>query len=236
MTAIEGASVVVTGGQRGLGKEFATQLLARGAATVYVAARHPVDTDNPRIIPVAADVTDIAAVAALAAAANDATIVINNAGLWSDETYLNDTDLADTRKIFETNYFGVLHVIRAFAPVLKNNGGGALVNMNSLAAWTGSQDAYNASKAALWSAANAFRIRLHDQGTQVLSVHVGPIDTDMARSLDIAKSSPTFVAATALDALERGDSEVLVDEATRVVKAALCGPVDGLTFALAEHQ
>jgi NAD(P)-dependent dehydrogenase (short-subunit alcohol dehydrogenase family) len=234
MTAIEGARVVVTGGQRGLGKEFAAQLLTRGAATVYVTARHPVDAGDPRLIPIAADVTDDAAVTALAAAAADATIVINNAGLWSNQAYLNDIDLADTRKIFETNYFGPLHVIQAFAPVLKANGGGAIVNMNSLAAWTGSQDAYNASKAALWSATNAFRIRLHDQGTQVLSVHVGPIDTDMTQSLDIAKSSPQFVASTALDALERGDSEVLVDEATRAVKAALCGPVEGLTFSLGE--
>jgi NAD(P)-dependent dehydrogenase (short-subunit alcohol dehydrogenase family) len=234
MSVIEGSRVVVTGGQRGLGKEFATQLLARGAAAVYVAARHPVDTGDARLIPIPADVTDPDAVAALAAATNDATIVINNAGLWSNQTYLEDTDLVDTRQIFETNFFGPLQVIRAFAPVLKKNGGGAVVNMNSLAAWTGSQDAYNASKAALWSATNALRVRLRTQGTQVLSVHVGPIDTDMARSLDIAKSSPHFVAATALDALERGDSEVLVDEATRAVKAALCGPVEGLTFSLGE--
>jgi NAD(P)-dependent dehydrogenase (short-subunit alcohol dehydrogenase family) len=234
MSVIEGSRVVVTGGQRGLGKEFVTELLARGAAAVYVAARHPVDTGDPRLIPIPADVTDPDAVAALADAAEDATIVINNAGLWSNQTYLEDTDLVDTRQIFETNFFGPLHVIRAFAPVLKANGGGAVVNMNSLAAWTGSQDAYNASKAALWSATNALRVRLRAQGTQVLSVHVGPIDTDMARSLDIAKSSPHFVAATALDALARGDSEVLVDEATRAVKAALCGPVDGLTFSLSE--
>lgn len=232
MTAIEGSRVVVTGGQRGLGKEFAEQLLARGAATVYVTARHPVLTADPRLIAVAADVTDPITVGALATAAADATIVINNAGLWSNQAYLDDEDLADTRNIFETNYFGPLHVIKTFAPILKANGGGAIVNMNSLAAWTGSQDAYNASKAALWSATNAFRIRLHDQGTQVLSVHVGPIDTDMARSLDVPKSSPHFVASTALDALERGASEVLVDDATRAVKAALCGPVEGLTFAL----
>lgn len=235
MTAIEGARVVVTGGQRGLGKEFAAQLLTRGASAVYVTARHPVDAGDPRLIPIAADVTDDAAVTALAATARDATIVINNAGLWSNQAYLDDTELTDTRKIFETNYFGPLHVIQAFAPILKANGGGAIVNMNSLAAWTGSQDAYNASKAALWSATNAFRIRLQDQGTQVLSVHVGPIDTDMTQSLDIAKSSPQFVAATALDALERGDSEVLVDEATRAVKASLCGPVEGLTFSLGEQ-
>ena len=122
-------------------------------------------------------------------------------------------------------------MIKAFVPILRDNGGGAIVNMNSVAAWTGSQDAYNASKAALWSATNAFRIRLHDQRTQVLSVHVGPIDTDMTRSLDVAKNSPHFVAASALDALERGDSEVLVDEATRLVKAALCGPVESLTVS-----
>lgn len=235
MTVIEGARAVVTGGQRGLGKEFATQLLARGATTVYVTARHPVRSDDSRLVPVVADVTDQAAVCALAAAAGDATIVINNAGLWSDQAYLDDTDLSGTRKIFETNYFGPLHVIQAFAPVLKGNGGGAIVNMNSVAAWTGSQDAYNASKAALWSATNAFRIRLGDQGTQVLSVHVGPIDTDMTKSLDIEKNSPQFVVATVLDALARGDSEILVDEATRAAKAALCQPVPSLDYSRDEH-
>lgn len=234
MTVIKGARAVVTGGQRGLGKELAAQLLTRGAASVHVTARHPVDSDDTRLIPLAADVTDPASVTALAAAVRDATIVINNAGVWSGQSYLDDNDLSDTRKVFETNYFGPLRVIQAFAPTLHANGGGAIVNINSLAAWTGSQDAYNASKAALWSATNALRLQLRGQGTQVLGVHVGPIDTDMSRSLDMAKSSPQFVAATVLDALERGDSEVLVDEVTRAVKAALSGPVEGLTFSLVE--
>jgi NAD(P)-dependent dehydrogenase (short-subunit alcohol dehydrogenase family) len=232
MTAISGSIAVVTGGQRGLGKELATQLLARGAAKVYITARKPHESGDPRLIPVAADVTDPASVTALAAAAGDATIVINNAGLWSSVSYLDDTDLADTAALFATNYFGPLRIIQAFAPILKTNGGGALININSLAAWTASQDAYNASKAALWSATNATRRHLQDQHTQVLGVHVGPIDTDMSRSLDMPKSSPLFVATTVLDALERGEDEVLVDDATRAVKAALSGPVTGLTFEL----
>lgn len=232
MTTIRGSVAVVTGGQRGLGKELAAQLLARDATTVYVTARKPHESGDPRLIPLAADVTDPVAVTALAAAAAEATIVINNAGLWSSMLYLDDTDLTDTAALFATNFFGPLRVIQAFAPILKANGGGALVSINSLAAWAAGQDGYNASKAALWSATNSVRIHLHDQGTQVLSAHVGPIDTEMSKSLDVPKISPQLVATAILDALERGDDEVLIDDATRALKAALSGPVEGLTFNL----
>lgn len=232
MTTISGSIAVVTGGQRGLGKHLAAQLLARGAHKVYVTARKPDEPDDPRLVAVTADITDPASVAALASAAADARIVINNAGLWSPMTYLEDTDLSDATALFATNFFGTLRVVQAFAPILKTNGGSAFVNINSLAAWAAGQDAYNASKAALWSATNSLRLHLHEQGTQVLGVHVGPIDTDMARPLNVPKSPPEFVAGKILDALERADSEVLVDDATRAVKAALSGPVEGLTFEL----
>jgi NAD(P)-dependent dehydrogenase (short-subunit alcohol dehydrogenase family) len=232
MTAITGATAVVTGGQRGLGHEIATQLLTRGAAKVYVTARHPKANDDSHLIPVAVDVTDPASIVSLAAAASDANIVVNNAGLFSTMTFFDDADLADAHALFATNFFGPLAVMQAFTPVLKANGGGAFVNINSLGAWAAGQDAYNASKAALWSATNSMRLLVKEQGTQVLSVHVGPIDTEMTRALDVPKVSPVFVAGKVLDALESGDSEVLVDDLTRSYKAILSGPVEGLTFTL----
>jgi NAD(P)-dependent dehydrogenase (short-subunit alcohol dehydrogenase family) len=232
VTEIKGRTAVVTGGQRGLGKQLAAELLARGAAKVYVTARTPVESDDPRLIPFAADITDPISVAALAVAAADATLVVNNAGVWSPTLYLDDVDLSDAITLFATNYFGSLRVIQAFTPILKANGGGAFVVINSVAAWAAGQDAYNASKAALWSATNSMRVHLREQGTQVLGVYVGPIDTEMSRPLEVVKSPPELVAKAALDALEDGQSEVLVDDATRAVKAALSGPVEGLTFDL----
>jgi NAD(P)-dependent dehydrogenase (short-subunit alcohol dehydrogenase family) len=152
--------------------------------------------------------------------------------VWSPTLYLDDVDLSDAITLFATNYFGSLRVIQAFTPILAANGGGAFVVINSVAAWAAGQDAYNASKAALWSATNSMRVHLREQGTQVLGVYVGPIDTEMSRPLDVVRSPPEFVAKAALDALEDGQSEVLVDDATRAVKAALSGPVEGLTFDL----
>jgi len=233
MSTISGATAVVTGGQRGLGAEFAAQLLKRGAAKVFVTARNPRPAEDSQIVPVAVDVTDPSSITSLAALASEASIVVNNAGLWSALTFLDDTDLVDAKALFATNFFGPMRVMQAFTPVLKASGGGAFVNVNSLGAWVvAGQDAYNASKAALWSATNSMRLHLKEQGTQVLGVHVGPIDTEMTRTLDVAKVSPAFVVGKVLDALEAGDSEVLVDDVTRSFKAVLSGPVEGLTFSL----
>jgi len=112
---------------------------------------------------------------------------------------------------------------QAFAPVLAANGGGAFVNLLSVASWVGSPllSTYAASKAAAWSFSNSARIELKLQGTQVVGVHVGFVDTDLTAALDVDKIEPAAVAAAALQALEAGEPEAVVDEVSRQVKAGL---------------
>jgi len=130
MVNIKGSTALVTGGQRGLGRAFVNELLARGAAKVYATARNPLPSADPRVVPVALDVTDQASVDALRAIAGDVSIVINNAGVGGAGPLLS-TDIADVREVFETNLFGAIRVAQAFAPTLARNGGGALVDIHS---------------------------------------------------------------------------------------------------------
>ena len=141
---------------------------------------------------------------------------------------LLDSDFRNIRAIFETNYFGALRVARAFAPVLARNGGGALVDIHSVMSWMAGKGAYGDSKAALWAATNSLRLELESQNTLVTGIHVGYIDTDMVRSLDVEKITPQKAAVAILDGVEDGQTEVLVDDYTRMAKAALSGPVEGL--------
>ncbi|MEU3563330.1 SDR family oxidoreductase [Kitasatospora sp. NPDC006786] len=233
MTVIEGSTVLVTGGLRGLGRAFVSELLARGAGKVYATARTPAPGagGDPRVEVLALDVTDDASVAAAAATADDVDIVFNNAGVLYPGPLLTG-DLEEVRATFETNVLGLLRVARAFAPVLAARGGGAMVDIHSLLSWGAGAGAYGASKAALWSLTNSLRLELAAQHTQVLGVHLGFADTDMVAALPVEKVPPAEVARLVLDALARGESEVLVDDATRAVKAALSGPVEGLTVRI----
>ncbi|MFG1927019.1 SDR family oxidoreductase [Cryptosporangium sp. NPDC048952] len=229
MTSIKDSVALVTGGQRGLGKAFVDELLAAGAAKVYATARRPVGSDDPRVVPVALDVADAASVAALAEQVGDVTLVINNAGT-TVRTSLLDATLDELNEVFATNVYGVVAVTQAVAPILARNGGGALVNIASVLSWLAGSSVYGASKAALWSVSNSLRLELAAQGTQVVGVHLGYTDTDMTRALDVPKNDPRQVARDTLRAVERGETEVLADEVSRVVKAALSGPVENLAL------
>ena len=136
MVNIKGSTVVVTGGQRGLGKAIVDEFLQRGAAKVYATARAPKPSADPRVVSVELDVTKPESVAALAITAADADIVINNAGVLGAPQLLT-SDIEEVKAVFETNYFGALRVAKAFAPVLADNGGGALVDISSVLAWVG---------------------------------------------------------------------------------------------------
>jgi NAD(P)-dependent dehydrogenase (short-subunit alcohol dehydrogenase family) len=220
---IAGSVALVTGANRGLGRAYARELVNRDAAKVFGAARHPDQVTEPGVIPIALDITDPQRVAEAAAECADVSLLVNNAGAMKASTFIDAPSLAAARAEMETNYFGTLSMCRAFAPVLAANGGGAIVNMLSVTSfYTNPFNAsYGASKAAAWSLTNGVRLELHHQGTLVVAVHAGFIDTDMAALVDVPKLSPESVAKMAFDAVETGQIEVLADERTRTVKASL---------------
>jgi short-subunit dehydrogenase len=173
---------------------------------------------------IALDVTDPASVAAAAARCTDTTILINNAGIARITTSTLDPEIIDSaREIFETNFYGLIRTSQAFALALAQNGGGAIVNMLSDASWVSRPmlAAYSATKSAAWSFTNALRVELRKDGTQVLALHVGFMDTGMTKGLDIPKVSPANVSEQIFDALEAGEEEVLADEGTRAIKLSL---------------
>jgi len=223
---IQDAVVLVTGANRGIGLAFTRALLLRGARKVYAGARDPATVTQPGVQALRLDVTRPQDVAAAAAAARDVTLVINNAGIAEPGGFLAADSDDVARRIFETNFFGVLNVSKAFAPILKANGGGALLNVLSVASWMngGELAAYSASKSAAWSLTNALRSELAAQKTQVLGLHMGYVDTDLTRGFDVAKSSSEEIVKRALDGLESGLDEVLADEVTVQVKQALAAP------------
>ena len=230
---IEGKVALVTGANRGLGRAFVQQLLAAGAGKVYAAARDPASIDlssdtsgrsaASRIVPIKLDVTNADDVVAAAKACADVDLVINNAGILRGAPIASFGNVHDLRAEMDTNFFGTLAVSNAFAPVLRANGGGALVNVLSVLSWVSLPGTalYSASKAAAWSLTNALRKELREQGTLVVGVHVGYMDTDMVAGVQAPKSQPADVAQQVLQAVASGQEEVLADEISRQVKAGL---------------
>jgi len=218
---ISGSVALVTGANRGIGKHFARELLARGATKVYATARNPERVDLPGAEVLALDITDPGSVAAAAARASDVDLLINNAGITT-HTNLVTGDLDKIRQELDTHFWGTLNVIRAFAPVL---GGGAILNVLSRLAWVSYEgaNAYAVAKAAEWSLTNGVRLELAAQGTLVTGLLLGAADTDMMAGFDIDKADPAEIVRAALDGIETGAIEVLADEGTAQVKAALAG-------------
>lgn len=220
---LQGATVLITGANRGLGLAFAREALVRGARKVYAAARDPSRVTLPGVTPVRLDVTKPDEVEHAARDCSDVTVVINNAGVAGFDNVTGADAEAVLSRYFETNVLGVARVSRAFAPILKRNGGGALLNVLSVASWKSSPmlGAYSVSKAAAWGLTNALRNDLRLQNTQVTGLHVGLIDTDLTRGIDAPKSSPDIIVSRAFDAFEQGAGEVLADDVTRQVKLGL---------------
>jgi len=224
---IENAVAFVTGANRGIGLAFTRELLARGARKVYAGARDPATViPQSGVEAVRLDVTRPGKVAAAVARAGDVTLLINNAGVAHQGGFLAPDSETAAHRMLEINFFGTLRMSRAFAPVLAANGGGALVNVLSIASWIngGQLAAYAASKSAAWSLTNALRHELEAQKTQVLALHMAYVDTDMVRAIDGPKTSAPEIVRLALDGLEAGLDEVLADERTRAVKQALTAP------------
>ena len=219
MSKIEGQTALVTGANRGIGRAYVEELLAAGADKIYAAARktetlqHLVADGNGRIIPIALDVTKPDQIKSLSEARPDITLLVNNAGIASFEGLIHAAETTSGRQEMETNYFGTLNMIRAFAPVLAANGGGAIINMASIASHVNFPvlGSYSVSKAAVHSLTQGVRAELAGQGTLVVGVYPGPVDTDMAASFPMEKALPNAVVRRVLDGLEAGEEDIYPD-------------------------
>jgi len=223
---LEGSVVLVTGANGGLGTEFVRQALERGASKVYAAARKPQLWDDERVVPLRLDVTDPTSIREAAVAATDVTVLVNNAGITGASSLLS-SPINEIREVFETNVFGPLELVRAFAPRLAAVGGGAVVDIHSVLSWLSFPGAYSPSKAAFWGITNSLRIELAVQGTQVVGAHLGFTDTPMVAHLDVEKGAPDEIVRNILDSLEAGASEALADEITVQVRAGLSNSTTG---------
>jgi len=233
---IESAAALVTGANRGLGAAVAQALLDSGAK-VYGAARDSTSITNRDVTPVALDVTSADDIADAARTCADVSIVVNNAGILRSSASLAPGAVDAARAEMETNFFGSMRMARAFAPVLSDNGGGALVNVLSVLSFISMPQGatYSASKAAAWSLTNALRIELRRQGTLVIAVHAGFIDTEMAAGVSAEKISSQSVATQIVAAIGADAEEVLADPTSEMVKAALPNDLTVLYPALQEQ-
>jgi NAD(P)-dependent dehydrogenase (short-subunit alcohol dehydrogenase family) len=207
-----GAAAIVTGANRGIGLAFARELAARGATRIYAGVRDPAaltggEFDGLPALVVPLDVTDLTSVQAAAAACPDVTLLVNNAGLFTNTRLVLTDDPQAARREMEVNFFGVLNMTRAFAPVLGANGGGCIANVLSVAgafpaAFMGG---YSTSKAAALFLSAISRCELAGQGTQVTALIVGSVDTRMSAHVQGRKEDPRDIARAGLDALDRGE-------------------------------
>ena len=219
-----GSTALVTGANRGLGRAFVQALRDAGCSRVYAAAR-TIGTvaRDAGVEPVQLDITNSQQVSSAAARCHDVNILINNAGVGRFSSAIGASTMDDARIEMETNYFGTLAMCRAFAPVLKRNGGGALVNMLSVVSFFNAptQGSYCASKAAEWSLTKDVRFELRAQGTLVVGVYAGYIDTDMTADLGVPKSSPADIASRVIEGIASGTEDILADERSRAVFSEL---------------
>jgi NAD(P)-dependent dehydrogenase (short-subunit alcohol dehydrogenase family) len=233
MPSLNGAVVLITGANGGIGTRFVEQALARGAAKVYATARNPREWGDDRVVPLTLDVTDPASISAVVEAAPDVTVLINNAGASVSSAGILTHSDEEIRQNVETNFLGPLFLTRAYAPLLSGRPGAAIIDIHSALAWYAVGGIYSATKAALWSATNSLRLELAPAGVHVVGVHVGYVDTAMAAHVDDPKTDPADLVEAVLDATERDEYEVLADEISVQVKAGLSAPIEALYPQLA---
>jgi peptide/nickel transport system ATP-binding protein len=240
---VQGCTALVTGANRGLGRAIVDALLAAGAAKVYATARDPsslralVDASGGCVVARELDVTRDDQIAAAAAACGDVTLLVNNAGINRNQGLLAAKSLDDAKAEMASNYFGTLALCRAFAPVLKGNGGGAIVNVLSILAKATipAMGSLCASKAAALRMTEGVRAELAAQGTLVVALMTGALDTDMARDFQGPKSAPAEVAKELLAAINAGTEEVYHGPMTEWINGVLTGDAKALEAELAKY-
>jgi short-subunit dehydrogenase len=233
---IENSVALVTGANRGIGREFVAELLRRGAAKVYLGARDPaaladlVALDPKRLVPLKLDVTNASDVDEAAKVATDVTLLINNAGFAGGQGVISAPDTTIARQEMEVNYFGILSLSKAFAPILAKVPESTIVNVLSFLSLVTipSAGTYSASKAAALAATRSIRAELKGQGTEVVATMPVQVETDMGRSLPEPRLQPIDVVSETLDAVENGQEEVFPGELTRNVAAAFAADPKGV--------
>jgi NAD(P)-dependent dehydrogenase (short-subunit alcohol dehydrogenase family) len=230
---IQGSVAFVTGVNRGIGKAYVEALVKAGAVRIYASARSMealneiVAIAPDRIIPIVLDITNSDQVNAAAQTAQDVNLLINNAGVLGAGGLFTANSVETAKWEMNTNYFGTLSMVRAFAPILKSNDGGAIVNLLSVVSVANAPifSSYSASKAALHSLTQGIRAELAKQGTQVVGVFPGPVDTAMSEGLPMDKIAPIEVAKITLEAIENGIDDVYPDPVSQQVFSELQAPL-----------
>ncbi|QTN18304.1 SDR family oxidoreductase [Brevundimonas sp. AJA228-03] len=238
---IEGSAAIVTGANRGIGEGFVHVLIEHGAARVYAGARDPAsarhleDRYPGKVVAVRLDVSKPDEIEAAAAACPDVSILVNNAGAFHNKLLIGSDDISAARDEMEVNYFGPLQMARAFAPVLKANGGGAILNVLSVGGIVAvpNMGGYSPSKFAMRAAGSCIRAELAGQGTSVTSLIVGSVDTRMASHVKGAKEQPEDIARAALKGITRGIDEIDTDRFAIESRAALARDPKGMERAMA---
>ncbi len=160
-------------------------------------------------------------------------ILVNNAGVVVPSSPLGADAEKALAKELDVNVYGLLRVANAFVEILEHNQG-ALVQLNSVASIKNftQLSTYSASKAASYSLTQGLRDELGKKGVSVLSVHPGPIATDMAAQAGFEEGSSTSVVSEGIvSALEAGDFHLFPDDMAKQFEAAYQSFSDNIVMA-----